>query len=130
MHVKRFQLGKSECQNLRKLNFPALEEISYFKQMHKKAAHNECQNTSSETPKAYMELQRQIQKLTSEKAKLKNKIELMSQRLLTEGGSCCCTELQEAQNRKSKHMDNIAAMWRSKAEQTAHHYQKEVAVLK
>lgn len=78
MHLKRFQLGKSERQKHRKLNFPAVDEISYFKQMHKKASHIECQNSTSETPKAYMELVKQIQKLTSEKAKLKTKIDLIS----------------------------------------------------
>jgi len=46
----------------------------------------------------------------------------MSQRLLTEGGLCCCAELQEAQNRKNKNMDSIVAMWRSKAEKTAVYY--------
>ena len=111
------------------LGFPKIEDISYFNIKHKSPKyHQDCDKETETKSKAFLEMQRKIAKLESQKQSQARKIRKLQNMLATrEGqGECCCDELRCIHREKEQNLNNIAETWKHKAYILANEYQQRI----
>ena len=95
--------------------------------------HEECVRSSQEgvahtSSKAYLELQRKVQKLEAQNKKQKSTIKQLKYQLVgnAETGACCCTELREIHREKEDKLNKISDAWKQKTYALVNEHQKNV----